>query len=461
VPPRRDGVTAQREPRARWTLGGIGGLGIPDSILAAAPQLCLRRGERTGHGGGDTGCETGLDCLAVVGAHRRHGLARAAPEVCGRPRPRAAPGPVARVVGDGVGDHARGRAVSRRLHVGADRRAVSLPALHGPPLRRRPGALRRAARCALGLPSGSAQRAVLERRPRCLALVRDGTAGGPRLVVGGLASQCLERARDAVVARLEAVRQLVRGAVALCGVARFARAAVQGHACPRAELHLLPSHRARAPDLPQGLQGVLAAGRQRLGIRPPVLSPPPQRHRPVRLLCPTTTRPQVGERAVEVERQPSSRVSGRPARGSGWGALDAKHRPGEVIDTGIEDTARICCSHVVSEPLREQDRFVAVRAVDKTPASTQRPKSKKVFRDSEPCYSLPKHCVLTQSGAWLGAARVWDSRLDVLSILLPPGGGHCIGPERLYGMPKAALRQVFICSIAVAERRPRTRKMSA
>src|SRR4029453_10699818 len=141
------------------------------------------------------------------------------------------------------------------------------------------------------------------------------------------------------------------------------------------------------------------------------LSPPPQRHRPVRLLCPTTTRPQVGERAVEVERQPRSRVSGRPARGSGWGALDAKHRPGEVIDTGIEDTDRIFCSHVVSEPLREQDRFVAVRAVDKTHASTQRPKSKKVFRDSEQCYSLPKHCVLTQSGAWFGAGSGRDVEL--------------------------------------------------
>jgi hypothetical protein len=79
-----------------------------------------------------------------------------------------------------------------------------------------------------------------------------------------------------------------------------------------------------------------------------------------------------------------------------------------VIDKGIKKTDGILCSNVVVEPLREQDGFVAVLAVDKTHESTKLPKSKKVSRDSEQWYSLPKHCVFTQSGAWFGAcaARV-------------------------------------------------------
>jgi hypothetical protein len=100
--------------------------------------------------------------------------------------------------------------------------------------------------------------------------------------------------------------------------------------------------------------------------------------------------------------------------------LEAKHREGEVIDKGIEATDGILGSHVVIEPLREQDLFVAVRAVDKTHESTKLPKSKKVSRARQQCYSLPKHCVLTQSGAWFGvechtvkvapapARSIWD-----------------------------------------------------
>jgi hypothetical protein len=42
-----------------------------------------------------------------------------------------------------------------------------------------------------------------------------------------------------------------------------------------------------------------------------------------------------------------------------------------------EETDGILCSNVVVEPLREQDRFVAVRAVDKTHKSTQLQKDKK------------------------------------------------------------------------------------
>jgi hypothetical protein len=59
-------------------------------------------------------------------------------------------------------------------------------------------------------------------------------------------------------------------------------------------------------------------------------------------------------------------------------------------------------SHGVVEPLREQDGFVAVRAVETTHERTKLPKSKKVSRDREQCYSLPKHGVFTQSGAWFG-----------------------------------------------------------
>src|SRR5262249_47829415 len=68
-----------------------------------------------------------------------------------------------------------------------------------------------------------------------------------------------------------------------------------------------------------------------------------------------------------------------------------------------------------------------------------------------------------QSGAVLGSVQrgYGTLALDTFSVPLPPGWGYCIEPEHSYGMPKAALRQVFICSMAVAERRPRTRKMSA
>jgi hypothetical protein len=70
-----------------------------------------------------------------------------------------------------------------------------------------------------------------------------------------------------------------------------------------------------------------------------------------------------------------------------------------VIDKGIEETDGMLCSNGVVEPLREQELFVAVRPVDKTHERIKRQKSKKVSRDSQQCYRLPKHCVLTQSGA--------------------------------------------------------------
>ena len=69
------------------------------------------------------------------------------------------------------------------------------------------------------------------------------------------------------------------------------------------------------------------------------------------------------------------------------------------VDKGINETDGMLCSHGVVEPLRKQDRFMAVRAVEKTHAGLQLHKSKKVSRCREHCYSLPKHCVCTQSGA--------------------------------------------------------------
>src|SRR5262249_19143158 len=77
-----------------------------------------------------------------------------------------------------------------------------------------------------------------------------------------------------------------------------------------------------------------------------------------------------------------------------------------VVDKGIKETDGILCSNVVVEPCREQDGFVAVRAVDTTHERTKLPKSNKVSRDSVQRYSLPKHCVFTQSRAVFGAARV-------------------------------------------------------
>jgi len=64
--------------------------------------------------------------------------------------------------------------------------------------------------------------------------------------------------------------------------------------------------------------------------------------------------------------QQISRVIGRPARASGGGALETKHREVAGIDQGIKETDRMLGSHGVVEPLREQDGFVAVRAVETT-----------------------------------------------------------------------------------------------
>ena len=94
-------------------------------------------------------------------------------------------------------------------------------------------------------------------------------------------------------------------------------------------------------------------------------------------------------------------VVGRPSRGGGCGALKAECREVEVVDKGINETDGVLCSNGVVEPLREQDLFVAVHAVEKTHAGIKLQECKKVSRCSEQGYSLPKHCVFTQSGAAL------------------------------------------------------------
>jgi hypothetical protein len=89
------------------------------------------------------------------------------------------------------------------------------------------------------------------------------------------------------------------------------------------------------------------------------------------------------ERAVQVQLQQIRRVIGPLACGSGCGVLEAKQR--EVIDKGIQETDGMLCRHGVVAPLRAQEGFVAVRAVDQTYASTKLPKSNKVSRASKPC----------------------------------------------------------------------------
>ena len=135
-------------------------------------------------------------------------------------------------------------------------------------------------------------------------------------------------------------------------------------------LHALPA------DLPQRHQGVLPEVRHRLGIRPQLLSQPPQLHIAVGRLCQATTRPETGERAVNGEVQQISRVIGRAACGSGCGPLKAQCRAVEVVNKGIEETDGMLFSHRGVEPLWEQALCVAVGAVDKAHTGTKLQESK-------------------------------------------------------------------------------------
>jgi hypothetical protein len=194
--------------------------------------------------------QAGLDRLAVVVAHIRHGIERAAEDCLGLQRHRTAPSPVARIVGHGGGDDALGLTVHRRLHVVANIGAASLPALQRPALRSRAGELGRTTRLERCLQSFLEERARLERLPLRLYIFRDCTAGCPHLLWVSLTVQCLAIARNALVDRLEERRELVRRAGALLGIDRFALAAVNGAKGPRQEGELLAQQRHLPADLP-------------------------------------------------------------------------------------------------------------------------------------------------------------------------------------------------------------------
>ena len=218
---------------------------------------------------------------------------------------------------------------------------------------------------------------MLQRLQLRLDLVCASPAGGPCLLWGILAVQVFARALEAWSKLREACRPCVPGDGALCGLDRFALAAIEGHECPRDEIPRLAQHRQRATDLPQGLQGVLPNVRHRRVSRAQLLEQPHSRTVSGGLLVQATTRAAAGESAVHGERDQRSRGRGRPPRGGGWGALEAAHREVEVGDAGSEETAGMRCSHGVVEPLGDQERFVAVGAVEKTHARTPRQKSKK------------------------------------------------------------------------------------
>lgn len=351
MPPYFDRVKAACKPRARRPLRGIGGRIIGEVILAEEPELLVSRGERTGDVGGEAGFQAGLDLLAVLVANIRHGIERAAEDGFGLQRHWTEPIPVARIVGHIVGDNALGLTVHRRLHVVAHPGAAALPELHRTALRSRARALGLAAGLSLCLQTGIEELALWERLKLRLSIVRDGTTRCPRILLVILAVPFLEIALDALVDLLEELRELVRGTVARLGVDRFALAAVDGAEFPRAELPLLAQPWALTADLPKGHQVVLTAVRPRRVIRSQLLEQPHQLTMPVRRLCQATTRPETGERAVNVQLQQSSRVVSRPARGSGCGPLKAERREGEVVDKGIDETDGMLFGNVVVEPL--------------------------------------------------------------------------------------------------------------
>ena len=119
----------------------------------------------------------------------------------------------------------------------------------------------------------------------------------------------------------------------------------------------------------------------------------------VGLLCQATTRTETVEIAVNIQLQQISRVVGRSSRGRGLSPPKAERRKVEMVDTGIDESDGMLFGHGVVAPLWEQELCVAVRAVDKAQAGIKLQESQEVSRGSEQCYSLPKHCVFTQSGA--------------------------------------------------------------
>jgi hypothetical protein len=164
----------------------------------------------------------------------------------------------------------------------------------------------------------------------------------------------------------------------LFGVDRFELAAVNSDKFTREEVELFAQHRALPANLAQRLQVVLPEVRNRLGLWSQLLSEPHQLHMPVRRLSQATTRPETVEIAIHIELQQIRWMVGRPSRGCGCGSLTAERREVEVVDKGVDETDEILFSHIVVEPLWEQDRFVAVYAVDKAHAGTTLRESKEV-----------------------------------------------------------------------------------
>jgi len=125
---------------------------------------------------------------------------------------------------------------------------------------------------------------------------------------------------------------------------------------------------------------------------------------PVGPLFQATTRPETAESALQVELQQRCWRIGRPSRGCGCGALTAARREVEGVDKGVDATDGMLFRDSVVAPFWDQALCVAIRAVDKAHAGTKLQESQAGAHCRGQCYSLPKHSVFTQSGAWFGVA---------------------------------------------------------
>ena len=137
-------------------------------------------------------------------------------------------------------------------------------------------------------------------------------------------------------------------------------------------------------------------------IGPEFLQQPHHFDMAVCLLLQATTRTQAVEITLEVELQEIARGIARAPCHSRDGALEAAGCQVEFVDKGIDKADGMVLGNVVVEALRESDHFVAVHAVDIAHEGTKLRERKEASFCSWQCYSLPKHCVFTQSGALLG-----------------------------------------------------------
>ena len=116
-------------------------------------------------------------------------------------------------------------------------------------------------------------------------------------------------------------------------------------------------------------------------------------------LCPYAVRG-LGQVLISLR---ASLLASRAAAGAPWysrdGTVEAAGCQGACVAKGIEKADGMVCGHVVVEALRAYEHCVAVRAVARAHAGTKLRESKAASFCSGQCYSLPKHCVFTQSGA--------------------------------------------------------------